>query len=168
MIKQIYTKTGDDGTTSLRDGVRVKKDDIRIETNGQIDHLNSMLGVVRSTLNAATYAASVNLIKTVQQELMVVMSHIATPEGHVNPRQSHAEEITAELERAIDELTKDRKMGFVLPGNNPNTMFVHVARTQCRTVERRLWQLNRTRTVDSSVLRMFNRLSDFLFALAEH
>ena len=155
MIKQIYTKTGDDGTTSLRDGVRVEKDDIRIETNGQIDHLNSMLGVVRSTLNAATYAASVNLIKTVQQELMVVMSHIA-------------EEITAELERAIDELTKDRKMGFVLPGNNPNTMFVHVARTQCRTVERRLWQLNRTRTVDSSVLRMFNRLSDFLFALAEH
>ena len=52
MIKQIYTKTGDDGTTSIRDGVRVEKDDIRIETNGQIDHLNALLGVVRTKMPA--------------------------------------------------------------------------------------------------------------------
>lgn len=70
-MKEIYTKTGDAGMTSLRGGVRVPKDDLRIETNGQLDMLNSLLGVC-SIDNG-------QLVEAVQRELMVVMSHVATP-----------------------------------------------------------------------------------------
>ncbi len=162
-MKQIYTKTGDEGMTSLRDGVRVPKDDSRIETNGQIDQLNAHLGVVRSMLGDDD--ANRNLIHAVQRELMTVMSHIATPEGSVNPRELHTKEITAQLEQAID--SADYQGGFVVPGGGSNlSAFIHLARTQARTVERRLWSLNREHPVNNEILMMMNRLSDYLFVLA--
>ena len=162
-MKQIYTKTGDEGMTSLRDGVRVPKDDSRIETNGQIDQLNAHLGVVRSMLSDDT--ANSELIHAVQRELMSVMSHIATPEGSVNPRELHTKEITAQLEHAID--SADYQGGFVVPGGGSNlSAFIHLARTQARTVERRLWSLNREHPVNKDILVMMNRLSDYLFVLA--
>ena len=164
-MKQIYTKTGDEGMTSLRDGVRVPKDDPRIETNGQIDQLNAHLGVVRSMLDETQDFASLQLIHAVQRELMVVMSHIATPEGSVNPRELHAHEIAAQLEQAIDNA--DYQGGFVVPGGGSQlAAFIHLARTQARTVERRLWSLNREHPVDNGILVMMNRLSDYLFVLA--
>ena len=164
-MKQIYTKTGDEGMTSLRDGVRVPKDDPRIETNGQIDQLNAHLGVVRSMLDEMQDVASLQLIHAVQRELMVVMSHIATPEGSVNPRELHAYEIAAQLEQAIDNA--DYQGGFVVPGGGSQlAAFIHLARTQARTVERRLWSLNREHPVDNDILVMMNRLSDYLFVLA--
>ena len=164
-MKQIYTKTGDEGMTSLRDGVRVSKDDLRIETNGQIDQLNAHLGVVRSMLDETQDFASLQLILAVQRELMTVMSHIATPDGSVNPRELHAAEIIAQLEQAIDHA--DYQGGFVVPGGGSLlSAFIHLARTQARTVERRLWALNREHPVDSGVLVMMNRLSDYLFVLA--
>jgi len=158
-MKQIYTKTGDEGTTSLRGGQRVAKDDVRIEANGQIDHLNALLGIVR------TYRPD-EMLKRIQAELMTVMSHIATPEGEVNPRQSNAEALTADMEQAIDRMTSGKTVGFVLPGEDSASAFAHLARTQARTVERRLWALNRQYAVDASVLKMMNRLSDYLFTLA--
>lgn len=79
-MKQIYTKTGDQGTTSLRGGQRVPKDDPRIEANGQLDMLNALLGLLPADA----------LLSDVQRELMVVMSHVATPDGQQNPRQLHA------------------------------------------------------------------------------
>ena len=162
-MKQIYTKTGDEGMTSLRDGVRVPKDDPRIETNGQIDQLNAHLGVVRSMLGDDD--ANREIIHSVQRELMTIMSHIATPEGSVNPRELHAAKITSELERAIDQA--DFQGGFVVPGGGSQlAAFVHLARTQARTVERRLWSLHRQHSVDSAILVMMNRLSDYLFVLA--
>lgn len=164
-MQQIYTKTGDEGMTSLRDGVRVPKDDPRIEVNGQIDQLNAHLGIVRSMLDETQNAASRQLIHAVQRELMTVMSHIATPEGNVNPRELHAAEITAELEQAID--CADYQGGFVVPGGgSPLAAFIHLARTQARTVERRLWSLHAQHPVDEAVLVMMNRLSDYLFVLA--
>ena len=164
-MKQIYTKTGDEGMTSLRDGVRVPKDDPRIETNGQIDQLNAHLGIVRSMLNETQDVASLQLIHAVQRELMTVMSHIATPEGSVNPRELHAADIITQLERAIDQA--DFQGGFVVPGGGSQlAAFIHLARTQARTVERRLWSLHRQHPVDSAVLVMMNRLSDYLFVLA--
>ena len=164
-MKQIYTKTGDQGQTSLRDGVRVPKDDLRIETNGQIDQLNAHLGIVRSMLDEKQDAASLQLIQAVQRELMTVMSHIATPEGSSNPRELHAAEITARLEQAID--SADYQGGFVVPGGGSQlSAFVHLARTQARTVERRLWSLHREYPVDKDVLVLMNRLSDYLFVLA--
>ena len=164
-MKQIYTKTGDQGQTSLRDGVRVPKDDLRIEANGQIDQLNAHLGIVRSMLDETQDAASLQLIQAVQRELMTVMSHIATPEGCNNPRELHAVEITARLEQAID--TADYQGGFVVPGGGSQlSAFVHLARTQARTVERCLWSLHREYPVDKDVLVLMNRLSDYLFVLA--
>ena len=162
-MKQIYTKTGDEGMTSLRNGVRVPKDDPRIETNGQIDQLNAHLGVARSMLGDDD--ANREIIHSVQRELMTVMSHIATPEGSVNPRELHAAEITSELERAIDQA--DFQGGFVVPGGGSQlAAFIHLARTQARMVERRLWSLHRQYPVDSTILVMMNRLSDYLFVLA--
>ena len=164
-MKQIYTKTGDEGQTSLRDGVRVPKDDLRIETNGQIDQLNAQLGVVRSMLDETQDVAALQLILTVQRELMTVMSHIPTPDGSVNPRELHAQDITAQLERAID--SSNYQGGFVVPGGGSQlSAFIHLARTQARTVERRLWSLHREYPVDRDVLVMMNRLSDYLFVLA--
>ena len=162
-MKQIYTKTGDEGMTSLRDGVRVPKDDLRIEVNGQIDQLNAHLGVVRSMLGDDT--ADREIIIAVQRELMTIMSHIATLEGNVNPRELHTEEITSELELAIDHA--NYQGGFVVPGGGSQlAAFIHLARTQVRTVERRLWSLNREHPVNNDILVMMNRLSDYLFVLA--
>jgi ATP:cob(I)alamin adenosyltransferase len=164
-MKQIYTKTGDEGMTSLRDGVRVSKDDPRIEANGQIDQLNAHLGIVRSMLDETQDFASLQLILAVQRELMTVMSHIATPEGCINPRELHAQEIIAQLEQAID--SADYQGGFVVPGGGSQlAAFIHLARTQARTVERRLWSLNREHPVNDDILVMMNRLSDYLFVLA--
>ncbi len=164
-MKQIYTKTGDEGMTSLRDGVRVSKDDPRIEANGQIDQLNAHLGIVRSMLDETQDFASLQLILAVQRELMTVMSHIATPEGCINPRELHAKEIIAQLEQAIDRA--DYKGGFVVPGGGSQlAAFIHLARTQARTVERCLWSLHREHPINSDVLVMMNRLSDYLFVLA--
>lgn len=162
-MKQIYTKTGDEGMTSLRDGVRVPKDDLRIEANGQIDQLNAYLGIVRSMLGDD--AGDLQLIHAVQRELMTIMSHIATPNGSLNPRELHCSEITAQLEQAIDKA--NFQGGFVVPGGGSQlAAFIHLARTQARTVERRLWSLHREHPVDNSVLVMTNRLSDYLFVLA--
>ena len=139
--------------TSLRGGVRVPKDDLRIEVNGQLDMLNSLLGMC--TINDE------QLIEEVQRELMVVMSHVATPDGEKNPRPLHCDELTARMERRIDELRGHEATGFVVPHG-----MLHVARAQARTAERRLWSLYREHPLDESILRMMNRLSDFLFALA--
>ena len=162
-MKQIYTKTGDEGMTSLRDGVIVPKDDPRIEVNGQIDQLNAHLGIVRSMLDPDD--TNREIIHAVQRELMTAMSHVATPEGSVNPRELHAVEITARLEQAID--AADYQGGFVVPGGGSQlSAFVHLARTQARTVERCLWSLNREHPVNNDILVMMNRLSDYLFVLA--
>jgi ATP:cob(I)alamin adenosyltransferase len=162
-MKKIYTKTGDQGETSLREGVRVAKDDPRIETNGQLDQLNALLGIVRTMLKDD--GDSSQLIHAVQRELMTVMSHVATPEGHSNPRPLYSVELTQRMEQAID--IAQTAGGFVIPGDGSTlSAFIHLARTQARTVERRLWTLNRQYAIDESILVMMNRLSDYLFVLA--
>jgi ATP:cob(I)alamin adenosyltransferase len=162
-MKQIYTKTGDKGMTGLRGGTRVPKDDMRIEVNGQIDHLNACLGMVRCMMDEEETDRL--LLYRVQQELMTVMSHIATPDDEVNPRPLHTEEITKLMEQAIDAISSPT--GFVIPGDGGMlSARLHLARTVARTVERRLWTLHRLHPVDESIPVMFNRLSDYLFILA--
>lgn len=162
-MKQIYTRTGDEGKTSLRGGIRVPKDDPRIEANGQIDQLNSLLGIIRTML--AEGDGHRDMIHDIQRELMTVMSHIATPPDEDNPRELHAEELTSRMEKAIDNI--DYRGGFVIPGGGSTlAATIHLARTQVRTVERRLWSLQAKYPVAGSILVMMNRLSDYLFALA--
>lgn len=165
-MKEIYTKTGDEGQTSLRGGVRVDKDDIRIETNGQIDHLNSLLGLLKAVMakeETEKYKFEIQFILELQRELMNIMSHVATPNNQVNPRCLHTQEL---IERMEGEIDKSRGAGgFIIPGENTVTSMIHVVRTQSRTAERRLWTLSHQHAIDKSIPIFFNRLSDYLFAL---
>lgn len=136
--------------TSLRDGVRVSKDDPRIEANGELDMLNSIIGLIPE---------GNQLLTDIQRELMTVMSHVATPDGKQNPRPLHCDELTTRMEQTID--ASHTPTGFVLPRG-----IVHVARAQCRTAERRLWTVHRQHPLDGSIMRMMNRLSDYLFVMA--
>lgn len=98
-MKRVYTKTGDKGTTGIHGGARVPKDDIRIEANGCLDELNAVIGIVRSMLAAED--GWQELLHAVQRELMVVMSHVATPSGVVNPNPLSAAELTLRCEQEM-------------------------------------------------------------------
>ena len=162
-MKQIYTKTGDKGFTSLKGGTRVPKDDLRIEANGQLDQLNACLGMVRAMMSEDDDDRL--LLHRVQRELMTVMSHVATPGDMLNPRQLHTEEITQLMEKAIDNA--ETPAGFVIPGDGSVlSACLHVARAQARTAERRLWTLHRQHPLNEGITVMVNRLSDYLFVLA--
>lgn len=161
-MKDICTKTGDKGMTSLRGGGRVPKDDIRIETNGQIDQLNALLGIVRCKLSADSVHQE--LFTAIQRELMVVMSHIATPDSDDNPKPLHAAELISRMEQLLSEA--DAPARFVIPGTNEISSFLHLARTQARTAERRLWTLHSIHPVKDEILVFMNRLSDYLFLIA--
>ena len=118
-MKRVYTKTGDKGTTGIHGGMRVPKDDIRIEANGCLDELNAVIGIVRSMLAAKD--AWQELLHAVQRELMVVMSHVATPSGVVNPNPLSAAELTLRCEQEMDAMTvllTDNGY-FLLPGGTP-------------------------------------------------
>ena len=101
-MKRIYTKTGDHGMTRIRGGVEVPKDDIRIEVNGTMDELNAVIGIVRSLLSELHPWQM--LLNDIQQELLVIMSHIATPEGKVNPKSLHTVELTHRFEQEMDSM----------------------------------------------------------------
>ncbi len=106
-MKSIYTKTGDTGTTAIREGVRVYKDDPRIEANGQTDHLNSLLGIVRSLLPAESEAAV--MIRDIQRELMVVMSHVVSFSViHPPPRKSQSAQFLRPNTHAYIRLSRCR------------------------------------------------------------
>lgn len=165
-MNKIYTKTGDEGMTSIRGGMRVPKDHPRIEANGTLDELNAMLGVARTLMSADDNRQT--LLTEIIHELMRVMSHVATPIGKTNPRQLHVVELTAKLEKLIDEVqaktTSSRH--FILPGGTPLSAHLQWARTVCRRAERRLWTLHRKEPLNLDILKFVNRLSDALFAMA--
>lgn len=166
---RIYTRGGDKGKTGIHGGQRVDKDDIRIETNGCLDELNSMLGVVRAYLPQEHEWQQI-LFK-IQSELMVVMSHVATPSSI---RDKNPNVLSEDLDRYCEDLIDDlsEKMGasdyFILPGGNLLSSHLHLARTIARRCERRLWTLNKEDEVPVSVLKFTNRLSDLLFVMARY
>ena len=168
MSMKYYTRRGDSGTTGIRGGERVPKTDIRIEANGTLDELNAYLGVVRSM---GVDGEIDGMLKEVQQNLMIIMSRVATrsEERDTNPRVL-SEKAVQDLECRMDELTANGGMSqdFVLPGGVPAAAFLHVARTVCRRAERELWRLDAVDAVEESVKCYINRLSDFLFTLARY
>ena len=165
-MKRVYTKTGDKGTTGIHGGVRVPKDDIRIEANGSLDELNTVIGIVRSMLG--TDDAWQELLHAIQRELMVVMSHVATPSGIVNPNTLSAAELTFRCEQEMDAMTLELPDHgyFLLPGGTLISAQLHFARTTARRAERRLWTLHRQDPVNEDILRFVNRLSDLFFVMA--
>jgi len=166
-MNKVYTKTGDEGMTSLRGGVRVPKDDIRIEANGTIDLLNALIGKLRVMPEIADEWEP--FLLDIQKELMGIMSHIATPPGKNNPRQLHVEELIELMERKMDEVTAkiEERTHFILPSGSLASAEIHIARTVARQAERRLWTVNREFPVNPAIMRFMNRLSDFLFIMTK-
>lgn len=164
---KIYTRGGDKGKTGIHGGQRIDKDDIRIEANGCIDELNSMIGVVRAFLPREHEWQEV--LFRIQSELMVVMSHVATPSSirDKNPNIL-SQDLDKYCEEHIDNLTG--KMGqsnsFILPGGNLISAHLQLARTIARRSERRLCSLNKQDEVPASILKFINRLSDLFFTMA--
>ncbi|WP_287827315.1 cob(I)yrinic acid a,c-diamide adenosyltransferase [Bacteroides sp.] len=166
MAVRIYTKGGDKGMTSIHGGTRVDKDDIRIEANGALDELNSVIGVVRSFM--AEEDSRHEILYRIQKEMMVVMSLVATPSEHreKNPN-TFDESIIPYCEELIDEMVAQipENEFFILPGGNPISAHLQWARTIARRSERRLWTLHRSDALPDELLKFINRLSDLFFIM---
>lgn len=165
---KIYTKTGDRGQTGLFGGVRVNKDDIRVETYGTFDEVNSFIGLLRTKLDPK-HAWQERLHK-IQVELMNTMSHLATPnELRAKNKMPLPEGMDKFCEEWIDEIElslSSRSDYFILPGGNEVSALCHVVRTQLRGGERKMITLNQAYPVERSILFFINRLSDLFFSLS--
>ncbi len=162
---KIYTKTGDDGTTSLFGGQRVLKSDLRIECYGTVDELNSQLGVVQSFGTDSELAA---MILRIQHLLFTLGADLATPPDATTRIERISGQEVLELEHWIDSL--DARLpslkSFILPGGAVTASGLHVARTICRRAERILILARETEDISDETLRFLNRLSDLLFVMA--
>ena len=163
---KIYTKTGDDGTTSLFGGARVRKHHLRIEAYGTVDELNSSIGLARSVDVSSVLDP---LLERIQHDLFVLGSDLATPLTKRNvsvPRILESQVLW--LERQIDEF--DSKLPpltvFVLPAGSAFAAHLHVCRTICRRAERLTVQVSDTEEINVLDMHYLNRLSDLLFVLA--
>ena len=169
MVK-IYTRTGDTGETSLLGGLRVRKDDRRIEAIGSVDETNAALGVVRVELMRSGVApvGLDDLLTTIQHRLFDVGAELASPGATTHAASSLSDADVALLESEIDHwdagLEPLRK--FILPGGSAAAAQLHLARCVCRRAERRLVELAATEPVRGELVRYVNRLSDLLFVLA--
>lgn len=167
----LYTRTGDTGTTSLVGGARIAKNSLRVTAYGDIDELNSHLGVVQAhaALTEGAEAEAQRLLE-IESLMFDIGSYLATPPEKL-PQQPVTEECIAGLENAIDLLdaaTRPQNC-FILPGGSVAAANAHVARTVCRRAERSLLNLTDSgEAVEPSVIRYINRLSDYLFILARN
>ncbi|EFI71228.1 MULTISPECIES: cob(I)yrinic acid a,c-diamide adenosyltransferase [Segatella] len=162
---KIYTKTGDQGQTSLTQGLRVDKDDVRIEANGELDELNAIIGIVKSLMQDDYI--HVKKLDRIQQCLMYVMSCVASDERMRQKKDvDMLIEVNSGMEKEIDLIAGEKNFGFVLPGQNRLSAFVHLARAKTRTGERRLWTVNRLYPVMPEIMQFMNRLSDYFYALS--
>lgn len=162
---KLYTRTGDNGTTGLIGGRRLPKDELRLDAYGTVDELNAALGVV-----AATGDAWAKRLRAAQEELFVIGSHLAAPEGGTPnvPLPPLPEEAVARLEREIDQAEAQLPplTSFILPAGSDAAARLHLARCICRRAERLCVGLARMESVEGEILVYLNRLSDWLFALA--
>ncbi len=160
---KIYTKKGDDGTTSLFGGQRVDKDHIRIEAYGTIDELNAFLGHLADQISVEHQT----FLHRVQNELFCVGAMLATSQER-KPPVYLAEDVIQFVEVAIDQLeeTLPPLKQFILPVGHRVISLAHICRTVCRRAERRVASLSKSASVDPIVLVFLNRLSDYLFVLA--
>ncbi len=167
MKSNIYTKTGDTGTTCLVGGVRVSKTHARLEAYGTVDELNSHIGLLRSLVDDEVYS---QWLQDIQQTLFVVGSYLATDTDHTELRSQSVLRVgqIEALEHGIDyfDSTLPQLRSFILPAGTQAASQCHVCRTVCRRAERRILALAENITVDSNVIAYINRLSDYFFVLA--
>lgn len=161
---KVYTKTGDDGTTSLFSGKRVAKHHIKIKAYGSIDELNSWLGWIRDQ-NIAPERKD-EIIK-IQKDLMIISSQLANDGVELGIVPVGQNEVTL-LEEYIDKMTENLPplKNFVIPGGHTLVSSTHLARSVCRRAERIITELNDNEPIDSVLIFYINRLSDYLFTLS--
>ncbi len=170
---KIYTKTGDTGTTALFGGTRVPKHNLRIDSYGTVDELNSWIGLIRDQkIDVHTH----DILITIQNHLFTVGAILATsPEKQFLKNGKERLNISKiadgdieMLETEIDTMNEalPPMTHFILPGGHQSVSFCHITRTVCRRAERLSSDLNSQEPIDSQVLKYLNRLSDYLFVLA--
>lgn len=162
----VYTRTGDTGTTSLVGGTRAAKDDVRLEAYGTVDEANSWLGLLNASLAIPAQAHAT--LQSAMNRLFDIGSALATePESSWQP-DPFPDRAIATLEADIDALDSalPRHNRFILPTGHPDAARANIARTVVRRAERRIIALSRTATVDPGIIRYINRLSDYLFILS--
>ena len=171
-ITKVYTKTGDDGTTGLAGNQRVSKDSLRIDTIGEVDEVNCVIG-----LAAQAMAGHLELKELHMQCLKI--QHLLFNLGSqlcvlFKDRRSNTPVITKEdtiiLEQKIDEMNQSlpKLTSFILPGGGQAAVYLHLARATCRRAERSLVSLSHTESLDGTEQPFLNRLSDWLFVAARY
>jgi cob(I)alamin adenosyltransferase len=166
-LTRIYTKTGDKGETSLGDGKRVKKHDLRIAAIGSVDEANAAVGVARLHAKGKLDA----MLARIQNDLFDLGADLCVPEGpSPRPRLRLAEAQVKRLEREIDAMNAALKPlnSFVLPGGSAISAHLHLARAIVRRAERLMTELAEREKIGEAALRYINRLSDHLFVAARH
>ena len=166
-LNQIYTRTGDDGTTGLVDGSRVPKHAARIAAIGAVDEANSALGLALVVLDGEAAAD----LRRLQNDLFDLGADLATPGEDLAPSGMALRIVPAQaewLEARIDALNESLEplRSFILPGGSEAAARVHVARAAARRAERAMTALAAEEPVNPAALVFVNRLSDYLFVLA--
>ncbi len=159
-LSKIYTRTGDTGETGLGDGSRVPKDSQRVHALGEIDELNSVLGLLLTEELPADVRAA---LEGIQHDLFDLGGEVCIP-GHT----SISEAQVTRMEALLDDYNRDLPplKEFILPGGTRAASLAHLARTVCRRAERALVSLARAEPVGTAARKYLNRLSDLLFVLS--
>jgi cob(I)alamin adenosyltransferase len=163
---KIYTRTGDGGETSFLDGGRVPKSALRIDTYGEVDELNSSLGVA---ITNAAHGEVRSTLSMIQSDLFSVGAILADPKGQLSKDKVTLDDSAVKkLEELIDRFDSQLEplKTFILPGGSMGGALLHHARSVCRRTERKLVKLASSEPVPSVVMSYMNRLSDLLFVLA--
>jgi len=166
-LNKIYTRTGDDGTTGLVDGSRRAKHDARMQAIGDVDEVNSLIGLAA----LACAEGSARDLQRIQNDLFDLGADLATPGDDFAPSEMVLRVVASQvdwLERAIDALNENLPplRSFILPGGSEAAARVHVARATVRRAERSAVELAAAEPVNPQALAYLNRLSDYLFVLA--
>ena len=170
-LNKIYTRTGDDGTTGLSDGSRVKKYDLRPSAYGDVDELNCFIGLSINCINKdKKYNSLVEILKKIQNDLFDLGADLSTP-FEENPKFEPLRIKNSQvlnLENMIDKFNNKLEPlnSFVLPGGSEMSCWLHIARTVARRAERSISKLAEKNKINKQSLIYINRLSDFLFVVS--
>jgi cob(I)alamin adenosyltransferase len=168
-LNKIYTRTGDDGTTGLVGGSRVKKASLRVQAYGDIDELNSHIGLCVTLCETKDLAPLKEKLLLIQNELFDIGSELACPAGSATPSiPTTTPAQVNRLEKWIDELNTDLPslQSFVLPGGSVPNAYMHISRCVCRRAERSILSLQESEAINEHLRHYVNRLSDLLFVMS--